>query len=170
MADDIFSSGQLTGVVLPLLGLIFLGELAVLLWLARQIPRRRTAERLDELTERLRQIETRLDRIEGGPSSPTERTDPRVARIGLPGPGLHPPGPMLIAIPDMAMEAQPIEEDLATALGERHAEVWSLVGSGVPAEEIARRTNQPIGRVELIEGLYRRLHSPQGATNHAQSR
>src|SRR5271157_2019169 len=78
--------------------------------------------------------------------------------------------PTLIAVPDLgAVEEEP-EGRAGSELGERHGEAWTLAAAGVPSEEIARQTGQPIGQIELIVGLYRRLHSSRGSIDHARSR
>jgi len=77
--------------------------------------------------------------------------------------------PTLIAIPDMGSVEEELQAGGGNELGERHGEAWTLAATGVPPEDIARQTGQPIGQVELIVGLYRRLHSSRGSIDHARS-
>jgi hypothetical protein len=140
--------------------------------------------RLDELSSRLRLVESRIDQFHsgaapsgsardellapapaglarnGGPSSPRLRHfEPSEKRVG----------PPLIAIPDLASQGDEPDPQAETELVKRHAEVWPLAASGMPPAEISRQTGQPIGEVELIVGLYRRLHSSEGRIDHARS-
>jgi hypothetical protein len=166
---EFWSRGQLMGVVMLLLALLSVGELAALVWLGRRVLRLRRSPQFDRLAQQLRQVETRLERIEQSRTSRDKGQAPRLTRVSAPVSHEHPPGPTLIAVPDLAIEPQPLDEELATALRQRNAEVWSLVGSGVPADEVARRTGQPIGQVELVEGLYRRIHATRGSNEHASA-
>jgi hypothetical protein len=75
--------------------------------------------------------------------------------------------PTLIVIPDLGTDEQESQERAASELGERHGEAWTLAAAGVPPEEIARQTGQPIGRIELIVALYRRLLSSRGSIDNA---
>jgi len=74
----------------------------------------------------------------------------------------------LIAIPDMGSVEEELHAGAGNELGERHGEAWTLAAAGVPPADIARQTGQPIGQVELIVGLYRRLHSSRGSNDHAR--
>jgi hypothetical protein len=78
--------------------------------------------------------------------------------------------PTLIAIPNMGAVEDDSEGGAGGELGERHGEAWTLAAAGVPPEDIARQTGQPIGQIELIVGLYRRLHPFRGSIDHARSR
>ena len=131
--------------------------------------RRVTSERLDELTRRLRLIEARKPDVRmtsrvPGPFSPKPHSPGRRADCEPQG-----PSPTLIAIPNLAEEAQAVDPQVETDLSLRHAEVWALAETGVAPAEIARRTGQPIGQVELVVGLYRQVHSSKGPLDHAQS-
>jgi hypothetical protein len=139
--------------------------------------------KLAELAQRLRGIESRLDRLENrgrNPASERETSASPVAQkinsSGSPGlllahfdgRGEAPTSPTLIAIPDLASERHQGLNESASELSQRHAEIWSLAGSGASAEEIARQTGQPIGQVELILGLHRRLHPVRTPVDHAR--
>ncbi len=77
--------------------------------------------------------------------------------------------PTLIAVPDLGAESGCSEARSVDEFGDRHGEAWALAAEGVPPGEIARQTGQPIGQVELIVGLYRKLHSSRGSIDHARS-
>jgi hypothetical protein len=47
-------------------------------------------------------------------------------------------------------------------LGRRFAAVWEMADSGATPEAIARETGHPIGQVELILGLRRRIPAEGG--------
>jgi hypothetical protein len=70
-------------------------------------------------------------------------------------------GPILIAVPDLANRpsAAGLEAEASADLGRRFGAIWDLADAGAPADAIARATGLPIGRVELILGLRRRLAS-----------
>jgi hypothetical protein len=65
-------------------------------------------------------------------------------------------GPTLISVPNLAAPPAPPSE-AAAELDRRFGDVWAMADSGVPVEEIARESGYPIGQVELILGLRRRL-------------
>lgn len=149
-----------------------------------EILRGRSEQRIDELGSRLRLIESRIDRLNNAAVPTSSGRDgllgprpPGSARTG----GAAPPwqglfdhseprgGPTLIAIPDLAAQGHEPDLRAETELVQRHAEVWTLAAGGMPPAEIARQTGQPIGQVELIVGLYRRLHSSRGRIDHARS-
>ena len=77
--------------------------------------------------------------------------------------------PTLIAVPDLSAGSGTSEPRSVDELGDRHGEAWALAAAGVAPAEIARRIGQPIGQVELIVGLYRKLHSSRGSIDHARS-
>jgi hypothetical protein len=128
-------------------------------WLgARRRPSRQAAleSLVRGLAERVRALEARLDAAPAptrarGPEGPPPRADrPEPPR---------PPGPTLIAVPDLA--APPADHSEAAAeLARRFGPVWDLADAGTPAEAIARASGHPIGQVELILGLRRRLARP----------
>lgn len=67
--------------------------------------------------------------------------------------------PTLISIPCLDSFS---EEDLQAAgdsLGRRHATVWNLADSGLSPEAISTSTGRPIGEIELILALRRRIQS-----------
>jgi hypothetical protein len=162
---------------------------AVTLWMlaTRQVKtaRSETEQRLQMLTQRLLVIEFRIDELEShGRQAADDHAKPH--RHSAPGeskPGRRPQSfldvpvgldarhePTLIAIPDLGAVEEESDERAGSELGERHGEAWTLAAAGVPPEEIARQTGQPIGQIELIVGLYRRLHSHRGSIDHARSR
>jgi hypothetical protein len=167
--------------------LLSLGAVGISAWLVlRRLEalRRRTEERLDDLSRRLRLVEA--DKSEGEnrfltPKSvtpkPADRPDSenRFLPPKLVTPKLasqreaDEPGPTLIAVPDLAEEDRPLDPQVETELRERHGEIWALAATGKSSEEIARQTGQPIGHVELIVGLYRQMHSQRGPLGHARS-
>jgi hypothetical protein len=134
---------------------------------------RRLEEHLDELSRRLAHLERQVPRSEERTSKGAiaRRADPPASAA----PTLHAPAstsarPTLIAVPDLGGEGLPGEVQAAGELGQKHREIWSLAEAGLRPEEIARRTGQPIGEVELIVGLYRQLHPLRGATDHVRPR
>jgi len=161
---------------------------AVTWWMlaARQMKTRSATERrLQMLTQRLLAIESRINELENhGRRSHDEHQDrPELAPPGESNQGrrtrtfreLREEGnartePTLIAIPDLgAGEVESEGRAGGGELGELHGEAWTLAAAGVAPEEIARQTGQPIGQIELIVGLYRRLHSSRGSIDHARS-
>ncbi len=73
------------------------------------------------------------------------------------------PGPTLIVVPSMAAPgSETIAQDAAEALSRRYGPIWDLADAGEPAQEIARATGQPIGRIELILALRRQAEVPHG--------
>ena len=177
---------------LPLLitsvGLLFsmaaMGLLGVLILRKHEAQLGRSEQRLDELASRMGLIESRFDR------SDRAEVTTAVAWEGLPGPTSHvssranSAGPLrqgsfsrnearssstLIAIPDLAAETTELNAESESEMVRRHPEVWNLAAAGMTPGEIARQTEQPIGQVELIVGLYRRLNSSRGRIDHARS-
>ena len=163
--------------------------LAVTLWMlaTRQMKmtRSETAQRLQMLVQRLLVIESRINELENhGRRAPYDREEPpghavkgelkqdRRTQSFLNGREDQAARnePTLIAIPDLGAVEEESDKRAGSELGERHGEAWTLAAAGVPPEEIARQTGQPIGQIELIVGLYRRLHSSRGSIDHARSR
>lgn len=147
--------------------------------------RSETEQCLQMLAQRLLVIESRIDELENyGRRAPDDYEKPP----GHAAPGESKQGrrtqsfldvredqdarnePTLIAIPDLGAVEEESDVRAGSELGERHGEAWTLAAAGVPPEEIARQTGQPIGQIELIVGLYRRLHSSRGSIDHARSR
>ncbi len=146
--------------------------------------RSETDGRLNLFTERLLVIESRLHELENhGRQDHDKHQDP---------PAHAPPGeskhgrrtqsflavredrnaraePTLIAIPDLGAGEAGSAGIAGSEFGERHGAAWTLAAAGVPPEDIARQTGQPIGQIELIVGLYRRLHTSRGSIDHARS-
>lgn len=75
----------------------------------------------------------------------------------------------LIAVPDMTDSERTFDPEVEAHFHERYREVWELAASGASPEEIARRTGQPVGQVELIMGLYRQVRSLKDQLDHAES-
>jgi hypothetical protein len=76
-------------------------------------------------------------------------------------PGHPAAGPTLISVPDLSSPAGPAAPaEASAALGRRFAAVWDLADAGATAGAIARATGQPVGQIELILGLKRRLPPP----------
>jgi hypothetical protein len=72
-------------------------------------------------------------------------------------------GPTLISVPNLSVSGEAEGSDEATAaLGRRFAAVWEMADSGATPEAIARETGHPIGQVELILGLRRRIPAEGG--------
>ena len=162
---------------------------ALTLWMlaTRQMKtaRSETEQRFQMLAQRLLAIESRIDELE---SQRRRAPDDHQNPPGHSAPGESKQGrrtqsfldvredqeaqnePTLIAIPDLGAVKEESDERAGSELGERHGEAWTLAAAGVLPEEIARQTGQPIGQIELIVGLYRRLHSPRGSIDHARSR
>jgi len=142
---------------------------------------RRLEGRLDDLSRRLSQWE-RQSRDMPKPASPprieppSTAPNPRSRVVGTPvlspfrrhEPGASPSHPTLISIPDLGHEG-PIDRQSGAELGQKYQAVWTLAVSGSSPEEIARRTGQPIGEIELIIGLQRSLQPAQGELPHVRS-
>ena len=74
--------------------------------------------------------------------------------------------PALIAIPNL--EGAPHDRDVAVGgLKERYAAIWALADTGASQDVIARATGQPIGQIELILGLRRRIDGTKTIFSHA---
>jgi hypothetical protein len=169
-------------------GLACLAVAATLRMLAtRQMKMTRSEieQRLQMLVQRLLVIESRINELENhGRRAPDDHEEPPGHAVkGESKQGRRTQSfldgredqaarnePTLIAIPDLGAVEEESDERAGSELGERHGEAWTLAAAGVPAEEIARQTGQPIGQIELIVGLYRRLHSSRGSIDHARSR
>jgi hypothetical protein len=74
----------------------------------------------------------------------------------------------LISIPDLGTDSDEPGGRVVGDLDALHGSAWTLAAAGVSPQEIARQTGQPIGQIELIVGLYRRLHSTRGSNGHAR--
>ncbi len=154
---------------------------------ARQMKmtRSETEQRLQMLVQRLLAIESRINELENhSRRAPDDHEEPPGHAVkGASKQGRRTQSflngredqaarnePTLIAIPDLGAVGEESDERAGSELGERHGEAWTLAAAGVPPEEIARQTGQPIGQIELIVGLYRRLHSSRGSVDHERSR
>ncbi len=119
------------------------------------------ARRLDELAGRHRALEARLARVEASATEAavaiaSDSTRLRRVRRLDPGQSATSGGPTLISVPNLAAPPAPPSE-AAAELDRRFGDVWAMADRGVPVEEIARESGYPIGQVELILGLRRRL-------------
>jgi hypothetical protein len=116
------------------------------------------ARRLDELLGKHRALEARLAKLEASATAPVRERPvaSRLARRVDPGASATASGPTLISVPDLA--APPASNSEAAAeLDRRFGPVWAMADAGMAADAIARETGYPIGQVELILGLRRRL-------------
>ena len=158
-------------IALSVSSIVFSAVVAValgVLWRrVRALPVDEIARGLENLAERQRAVESLLTRLE-------EREAARARSVAPPrGRGSDPSsiaprrldrgeanaarGPTLIAVPHLA--APTPEGSAAADLDRRFGAIWALADSGDSADEIARKTGQPIGQVELILGLRRQLNA-----------
>jgi hypothetical protein len=86
---------------------------------------------------------------------PTDRVDERE-----PGP---PPKPTLITVPHLKAPRSELSDAASVELSQRFADIWELADAEMPADAIARRIGQPIGQVELILALRRRITESKGS-------
>jgi hypothetical protein len=116
------------------------------------------ARRLDDLAGRHRALEARPARVEAS------ATEAAIAIASHPGglrvgrrvdPAMSGSTP-LISVPNLATPASSTSE-AAAELDRRFGPVWAMADEGVAIEGIARESGYPIGQVELILGLRRRL-------------
>jgi len=119
------------------------------------------ARRLDELADRHRTLEARLARIEAAAAQATMATLTRPSASGTirrvdRGGSMNSGGPTLISVPDLATPPASSSE-AAAQLDRRFGSVWAMADAGMPPEALGRETGHPIGQVELILGLRRRL-------------
>jgi hypothetical protein len=147
--------------------------------------RRETIDRHGELDRRLRTIEARFEKNEARGGKPAGRTraaddtiaslpdawrkDPAVSVPARPMVNELRDSPTLIAVPALATPSSKPLESPEGGLDERHAEILALAATGSSPGEIARRTGQPIGQVELVLGLHRQIHSSRGPTDDARA-
>jgi hypothetical protein len=125
------------------------------------------------ITLRLESLTARVARLESVPSAvtapaPSRPENGRGSRPRLrpdpPGPA-KPLHPTLIQVPNLAAASPPGEPPDLAGMAVRFSAVWEQAASGASAEAIARETGQPVGQVELILGLRRRLSETGSATN-----
>jgi hypothetical protein len=126
-----------------------------------------------ELAGRLQALQHRLERCEAAPKGdrgsgkarstwgprdrpirPSEGSGRGGGAASLAATGID--DPTLIAVPRLAPTATDRRAAME-ALSQRYAAIWSLADTGASAEVIARATGQPIGQIELILGLRRRI-------------
>lgn len=121
------------------------------------------ARRFEDLAGKHRALEARVARLEASAASisasdaiVSHPVGPRpVRRVDLGGSATS-AGPTLISVPDLAAPPAPNSE-AAAELDRRFGPVWAMADEGAPVDAIARETGYPIGQVELILGLRRRL-------------
>lgn len=120
------------------------------------------AERLEALSRALEVLVSKPETIqtlarEAGRGSVEPASDRPIVRMDRPEIGAA-AGPTLIAVPDLtraSASSAPVEAFQEWA--RRFSHVWALDDLGRSIEAIARETAQPIGHVELILGLRRRI-------------
>jgi hypothetical protein len=152
------------------------------LWLIVTARRRVRADvaRLAALAERLDRLESHRSAVQGGePSGAAHESTPLEAGAGVrlvgdadrPAPRSNArgntradgreatpgPPPTLIAVPSLAAAGMEDLSEATNALERRFAAVWELADGGASPEAIAGATHYPVGQVELILGLRRRL-------------
>ncbi|QEH33885.1 hypothetical protein OJF2_24170 [Aquisphaera giovannonii] len=176
-----------TMIFVPLVGLLLAGLVAagVRGRAALRELRRANAhagDRIQDLSRRLQLVEARLAATtstvvsgaaarRAGPTVSGPRLVARVAPAGAQdgsGSGI---GPTLIEVPDLGISAAGPPQappDPAEGLSLRHADIREMAQSGATPDLIARRTNRPVGQVELILALQRRLREPGEAGPHAR--
>jgi hypothetical protein len=140
-----------------------------------------TATELRALQDRLQRCEDSLlarssgDREMGpGPGGELRtrpnRTQGRAGMAGptpVPCPSLGSPvEPPLIAVPNLAATNHDREAALSS-LSQRYTDIWTLAESGAAPDVIARATGQPIGQIELILGLRRKIDGGRTTIPHA---
>lgn len=158
-------------------GFLLLGIAASPLgWVAllhrRAMSDRESARRSRELSDLIRALRGRVDRLEAGRDDGAMAAIPRgpVVRAGSgrrvdPTPeGLN--EPRLIAVPKLAaMSDRPA---MHVGLATRYSAIWELADSGASADAIARATGQPIGQIELILGLRRQMGPSPESSSHGE--
>ncbi|MEW4568402.1 hypothetical protein AB1L88_11095 [Tautonia sp. JC769] len=167
--------------------LVMLGAVAGISWMRRRDARHAepladpVANRLADLSAAIERIERSLSRSGSVPSRETAEPAPgvradRPAQSPLPSPCHRPrrgdsaperprPGPTLIRVPDLTgpgrvvgSQAEAARNTLASNdLARRFARIWAMADQGAPADRIAEASGQPIGQVELVLNLRRRL-------------
>jgi hypothetical protein len=100
----------------------------------------------------------RPGRLHSGASQRASREDHRGAGAS--------DSPTLIAVPELGPPPSQ-REALVSGLTQRYAAIWSLADSGAPLDAIARAAGQPIGEIELILGLRRKIEGTRTAIPHA---
>ncbi len=147
------------------------GVVAMLLLRKIRGMRRQTEQRLDQLAQRVRLIELLTERPLAQPAPRESRNEAgrSLALAEVSDQASAGRDWTLIAVPNLGVDEPEVDPGAENDLSQRHGEVWSLAALGASTQEIARQTGQPIGQVEVIVGLYRRLHSSRGPHDHARS-
>jgi hypothetical protein len=137
----------------------------------RSIPWLKVGRLAQELAERQQALEELLKRLEITAKKRSAGVEPpqRPSLLSLPSAAhrVDPPqpsavgGPTLIAVPNLA-SPPPERHPASTDLAKRFGAIWEMADSGKSADAIARATGQPIGQVELILGLRRKLAAAEG--------
>ena len=159
------TSGQLAG-LLATVGAAFLAQAVACALLYRRVRRlgeprpsgdpTATAD-LAPVLALVRSLAARLDRVEAGAT--TDRPDPAPDSPAKRGRRLDRrqvasvDGPVLIAVPSLALPPANSTTAEAAELGRRFGGIWALADAGHADDEIARQTGLPVGQVELILGL-----------------
>jgi hypothetical protein len=134
----------------------------VLWWRGRSWPMIDVFRLAAELADRQKALEVLIEKLERKAALPAPKTASssglglggrRGRRVDRGEPTAI-GGPTLISVPDLAAAPSPAA---AAELGRRFGAVWELADAGLAPDEIARRTGQPIGEVELVLGLRRQL-------------
>jgi hypothetical protein len=161
-------------IVMPTVLLVLVSGLAgALWWRVRSQPVFDLAHLAELLAARLRTLEQLLTRLDAGatdagvPEARPARGGALAKRKGFSLAAEVPKskavedgvGPTLIAVPDIAEAGHSSPATRAAELGQRFGTIWELAATGASAEQIARRTGQPVGQVELILGLRRQLET-----------
>lgn len=120
---------------------------------------RASARRLEALASRIERLEASFVEPAAAPaSSEHERLRGSPSRRIDRMPASPIAGPTLITIPDLSAHDL-LEGATATSaeLRERFGTVWELADAGASADAIARASGRPVGQIELILGLRRRI-------------
>jgi hypothetical protein len=141
------------------------GLAGALWWRDRRAPRVDAAKLAETLSARLKTLDALIERLDLAAErlAVTAKPQPSPRRASAPGAvakRVDPPqpdavvGPTLISVPDLAAMPSP---SASAELGRRFGAIWDMADAGERPDEIAHRTGQPIGQVELILGLRRQL-------------
>jgi hypothetical protein len=96
------------------------------------------------------------DQADAPVTKATIRLDPPIERVFQ--------GPALIEVPNIASQGSESQVSESSAeLARRYGTIWSLADAGSSPEVISQTTGHPIGQVELILGLRRKLGQAQAA-------
>ncbi|WP_169978782.1 hypothetical protein [Tautonia rosea] len=160
--------------------LVLVGAVAGAVWMRRRKDRHAEPQG-DPITQHLTDLSAAIERIEQAvlrnqpcrdplsgvridqPDQPTVPTPWH--RDQKPRPNERIAGPTLIRVPDLTgpgkvvgSQAEAARKSLASNdLAQRFARIWAMADQGASADRIAEATGQPIGQVELVLNLRRRL-------------